>query len=443
MTLQAGRRRATEEAARHFGFLGGQHGNLFRNIREGLARQSLEKAHQFAELVFGKGESGHVDLQIGAHAIAIGVLIVERRIFQETKHPFWIDTRTLGEELRGKLLLGILVPGHSHERGLLAGNELVAAHAVIFLDHPPAFLDVAPIIQWAVLIAGGKRIFLAAQEESGEGANLFAGQMQVRHSEFFGFGLVLALVPNVGLSEFVFEEAFLAVPGLSGGTFGKTRAVVRIGDRFAAAALSNFGKQCEIQTLDWFAAFDGELGADAAFFLKAGNFMASGTAEVANPLFAFVFQIRIFHEGGIGIGGRSLFSQRDQIAGNVFGVLRRKPKAGHYGHILDLEFVAVVRAAAVIEVKNKGQALLFVVLGTDVLLFVGAIGTSALAGVVDPAHEVVVVILLTDASEIGRKGSALQLVAFADGVAGEAAARFEQILSVSGVAGLVLGQGIC
>ena len=60
----------------------------------------------------------------------------------------------------------------------------------------------------------------------------------------------------------------------------------------------------------------------------------------------------------------------------------------------------------------------------------------------DPTHQVVVVVFLPHASEIRGEGSALQLVAFADGVTCEAAARFEQLFSVSGVAGFVLGQGI-
>src|SRR5439155_5350882 len=72
----------------------------------------------------------------------------------------------------------------------------------------------------------------------------------------------------------------------------------------------------------------------------------------------------------------------------------------------------------------------------------GAIKTRALADVVDPANKVIVIGLLTDANEIGRKSSALQLIAYADGVAGEAAARFEQFFSVSGIAESVLGQGI-
>src|SRR5207302_11077796 len=72
----------------------------------------------------------------------------------------------------------------------------------------------------------------------------------------------------------------------------------------------------------------------------------------------------------------------------------------------------------------------------------GAIRTRAFAGVVNPTNQVIVIGLLADATEIGRECSALQLIAFADGVAGETAARFEQFFSVSGIAEFVLGQGI-
>src|SRR5438552_359462 len=442
VALQARSGCAAEEAARHFGFLGGQDGNLFRNVREGLARKSLEESNQLSKLVFGERKRWHADLEVGAHAVAIGVRGAERRILQEPLQPLGIDARAFCEQLGRQLLLYILVTSHSHQRSFLAGDELVAAHAVIFFDHPPAFLDVAAIIERAVLIVGRKRIFLAAQKESGERPNLVLGEVQIRHSQLFCFGLVLALVPDVGLGEFVFEETLLVVPGLLGRTFRQARKIVWIRNWLDAAALGNFREQCEIQTLDWLAALDGQLGADAAFFLEAGNFMATGAAEMANPLLAFVFQIWIVHEGGIRVRGRLLLFQCDEIAGNIFRVLRRQTQARHHGHVLDLELVAVIGAAAVLEVENVGQAFLFVILGTDVLLFEGAIGARALARVVDPTNQVIVIGLLADATEIGRESSALQLIAFADGVAGEAAARFEQFFSVRGVARLVLGQVI-
>jgi len=60
--------------------------------------------------------------------------------------------------------------------------------------------------------------------------------------------------------------------------------------------------------------------------------------------------------------GSCLF-QCDQIAGDVFRILRRKPEAGHHGHVLHLQSVTVVRAPAVLQVEDVGQALLLVILG--------------------------------------------------------------------------------
>src|SRR5437899_12150822 len=87
-------------------------------------------------------------------------------ILQETQHPFGIDARSFGEQLWRELFLAIrsLVAGHRHERTALTRDELVAAHAVVLLYDPPAFLNIAAIIQWAVLIARWKRAFLAAHE---------------------------------------------------------------------------------------------------------------------------------------------------------------------------------------------------------------------------------------------------------------------------------------
>ncbi len=81
--------------------------------------------------------------------------------------------------------------------------------------------------------------------------------MQIGHAQFFFFGLDLAFVPDVGLGEFVLEEAFVVVPGLLGGAFGEPREIVGIGDGFAASALRGFGEQSEIEALDRLAAFRG------------------------------------------------------------------------------------------------------------------------------------------------------------------------------------------
>src|SRR6266446_2324502 len=201
VALQTRRRRTAEQAARHLGFLCGEHRDFFRYVGERLPRKGLEEADELAQFVFGKREGRHVDLQIGADAIAIGVLIVQRRIFQEAQHPLGIDARTLGEELWRELLLSVgpLITGHSHQGSLLAGGKLVATHAVIFLYDPPTLLNIVAIIQGAILIACGERILLATEEKSGEGLNFVFAEVQIRHAQLFSLRLDLALVPNIRL----------------------------------------------------------------------------------------------------------------------------------------------------------------------------------------------------------------------------------------------------
>src|SRR5207248_8530095 len=101
-----------------------------------------------------------------------------------------------------------------------------------------------------------------------------------------------------------------------------------------------------------------------------------------------------------------------------------KPQARHNRHVLDLEFVAIVRALAVVEIEDVRQALLLVILWANVFFLVGAVGARAFASVVTPANEIVVIGFFADAREIRGKRSALHLVALTDGVAGEAAAHF-------------------
>ena len=177
------------------------------------------------------------------------------------------------------------------------------------------------------------------------------------------------------------EESFVVVPRLFGRAFGQPRQVFRIGDRLGllAAALRNFGEQSEIQTLDRLAAFVGQLGADAAFILEARNLMAAGAAVMTNPLLAFFLQLGIVHEGSCGIGGRLLLLLRHQVGGDVLRVFGAQAQAGHHGHVLHLQFVTVVGALAVLQIKLVGQAFLGVILGADVFLLVRTVRTRALA----------------------------------------------------------------
>ena len=100
--------------------------------------------------------------------------------------------------------------------------------------------------------------------------------------------------------------------------------------------------------------------------------------------------------------------------------------------------MAVVRALAVRKVEGVGKPLLGVVLGADIFFLVWTIRASTLAGVVNPADEVILVRLLAFASQIRGESSPFHLIAFTDGVAGEAPASLQQLLAVIGVAGVLL-----
>src|SRR5260370_40356698 len=105
-------------------------------------------------------------------------------------------------------------------------------------------------------------------------------------------------------------------------------------------------------------------------------------------------------------------------------ILGREAQAGHHGHVLNLELVAVIWALAVIEIELEREALLFVIFWTDVFLFVGTIGAGAFARVVQPTHEGVVVVFFTDTVGVFSKSSPLDFNAFAGGMAGEASCGF-------------------
>ena len=80
--------------------------------------------------------------------------------------------------------------------------------------------------------------------------------------------------------------------------------------------------------------------------------MAPAAAVEANPLLAFFFQRRIIHERRFRIGRGLLLFLRHQVRGDIFGILRAEPQAGHHRHVLDLQFVPVVGALAVVEIEE-------------------------------------------------------------------------------------------
>ncbi len=133
---------------------------------------------------------------------------------------------------------------------------------------------------------------------------------------------------------------------------------------------------------------------------------------------AFFLQLGIVHVGSCRVGRLIFFFLGHQEAGNILRVFPAQAEAGHDRHVLHLQLVAVIGALAVLQIEDEGQALLGVVLWTDIFLFVRAVGPGALAGVVNPADKVIVVGLLAFASEIGGKGAAHHLAALANRVAG-------------------------
>src|SRR5262249_14300047 len=158
--------------------------------------------------------------------------------------------------------------------------------------------------------------------------------------------------------------ALVVIPGFFGRAFRQTREVFRICDRLFVTPLRNIGKQREVEAFDRLAAFVSEFGANAAFVLEAGDLMTTGAGLMANPLLAFILQFGIVHEGSVGVGRWFLLLSRKQVGGDVLGIFYAEAQAGHDGHVLHLQLVAVVRASAVFQVKDVGQAFLRIVFGT-------------------------------------------------------------------------------
>src|SRR5580692_6985153 len=106
----------------------------------------------------------------------------------------------------------------------------MASHAVVFLDHPPAFLNVTAGVTGAILILRREGTLFASQQESCKCANLLRGEVQIWHAQGFGLRLDLALVVNVGLGKFVLKKSFMVVPGIFCRTLREPRQVFWIRD---------------------------------------------------------------------------------------------------------------------------------------------------------------------------------------------------------------------
>src|SRR5260370_28373218 len=100
--------------------------------------------------------------------------------------------------------------------------------------------------------------------------------------------------------------------------------------------------------------------------------------------------------------------------------------------------MAVVGTLAVIHVEYELHALFLIVRFRQIAFFKRTIGQRALARVVNPADQIVVVVFFTHTAEVRRKCSALLVIAFAHRMASHAAARLERLFTFDRVARLAL-----
>src|SRR5208337_32746 len=128
------------------------------------------------------------------------------------------------------------------------------------------------------------------------------------------------------------EEALVLVPGTLRGAVRQSCQIFRVGNRFCilTAALRGFSEEGKVETLQWLAALESQLGSDAAFILQARDLMATHAAEVTNPLLALILQPGVVHEGGVGISAGLLLLLCNQKCCDVSRVLDAEPQARHH-----------------------------------------------------------------------------------------------------------------
>src|SRR5438477_11719835 len=88
-----------------------------------------------------------------------------------------------------------------------------------------------------------------------------------------------------------------------------------------------------------------------------------------------------------------------------------------------------------VEIKDVREMVLLVIVGRKIALFCRTIGRRALAWVVNPTYQIIVVPLFTDAAQVGAEPPALSVCAFAHRVAAHTPARLEALFASGGVAG--------
>src|SRR5688572_27644437 len=95
-----------------------------------------------------------------------------------------------------------------------------------------------------------------------------------------------------------------------------------------------------------------------------------------------------------------------------------------------------------VSVKNIRQILLRVVFRSKVTFFFRTIRSHAIARVVDPAHDVIKISLLTDFLKVCGEITARGARTLADRVAGHTTSSFKQLFSVAGISAWLRWQSV-
>src|SRR5439155_20827567 len=101
---------------------------------------------------------------------------------------------------------------------------------------------------------------------------------------------------------------------------------------------------------------------------------------------------------------------------------------------LDQHLRAVIRTLRVVEVEDEGEVMFRVVLRAEIAILHRTIRARAPARVVDPAHQIVVVELFPDASQVSREPPANRVRSLAHPVTRHAAARLKACFALRGIA---------
>src|SRR5437879_794180 len=234
----------------------------------------------------------------------------------------------------------------------------MTTHAVIFLDYPPAVLNIlATPVLWVIEQRGGYVCSLsteAAQEKRGQSRPPLLSQIRLGHTELvFALQILrLARIVDLRLGQLVFEEATMVVPLFL--------FVLRMKLQRVASIFGILSQQSKIETLKRRGAFSRQFFTDALLFFESLDFMTAGATVLLDLSLPVFSQFRIVHEGNV-LRSR-LGRQREQIGRDVPGVWLGKPQVWHYRHILHLKLSAIVRTFRVqFGVEQKRQTVFRVI----------------------------------------------------------------------------------